>query len=113
MEKKIDEKVLEKLLKGAKNKIIATDNGIAIEGKMSEVLFILGFLIHQVKESGVNEDLLKETIRIGLEEDFKLNKKSEKETQEELDEEIDKFLKNLSELLSKGLEELEKALGDE
>lgn len=113
MEKKIDEKVLEKLLKGAKNKIIATDNGIAIEGKMPEVLFILGFLIHQVKESGVNEDLLKETIRIGLEEDFKLNKKAEKETQEELDEEIDKFLKNLSELLSKGLEELEKALGDE
>ena len=85
MEKKIDEKVLEKLLKGAKNKIIATDNGIAIEGKMPEVLFILGFLIHQVKESGVNEDLLKETIRIGLEEDFKLNKKSEKETQEELE----------------------------
>lgn len=113
MEKKIDEKVLEKLLKGAKNKIIATDNGIAIEGKMPEVLFILGFLIHQVKESGVNEDLLKETIRIGLKEDFKLNKKIEKETQEELDEEIDKFLKNLSELLSKGLEELEKALGDE
>lgn len=113
MEKKIDEKVLEKLLKGAKNKIIATDNGIAIEGKMPEVLFILGFLIHQVKESGVNEELLKETIRIGLEEDFKLNKKTKKETQEELDEEIDKFLKNLSELLSKGLEELEKALGDE
>lgn len=113
MEKKIDEKVLEKLLKGAKNKIIATDNGIGIEGKMPDVLYILGFLIHQVKESGVNEDLLKETIRIGLEEDFKLNKKTKKETQEELDEEIDKFLKNLSELLSKGLEELEKALGDE
>lgn len=113
MEKKIDEKALEKLLKGSKNKIIATDNGIAIEGKMPDVLCILGFLIYQIKDSGVSEDLLRETIRIGLEEDFKLNKKTEKETQEELDKEVNKFLKNLSELLSKGLEELEKALGDE
>lgn len=107
MEKKIDEKVLEKLLKGAKNKIIATDIGIAIE---PDVLFILGFLIHQIKDSGVSEDLLKETIRIGLEEDFKLNKKTEKETQEELDKEVNKFLKNLSQLLSKSLEDF---LGDE
>ena len=76
MEKKIDEKALEKLLKGAKNKIIATDNGIAIEGKMPDVLYILGFLIHQIKDSGVSEDLLRETIRIGLEKQKKKRKKN-------------------------------------
>lgn len=58
MENKIDEKVSNKLLKGAKTKIIATDNGIGIEGKLPEMLSLLGFLIRQIKDSGVDKKLV-------------------------------------------------------
>lgn len=113
MENKIDEKVLNKLLKGAKTKIIATDNGIGIEGKLLEMLSLLGFLIRQIKDSGVDKNLLKETIRIGLGE--KVNKTKESKDDEKLKHQkaLKELLKGLNEALAKDLKDLEEMLGDE
>ena len=50
---KKDYKKYQKLLEGAKIKLLATDNGLAIEGKNSEILAILSGLMKELINNGV------------------------------------------------------------
>lgn len=108
MKNKLEEETLKIILEGSSNKIVLTDNGHIICGNELWMLKELSDLIYELRVSSIDESMLKKAIKHGLDAKVEKNEKPS----EELEKELDKFLKILSESLSKGLEELEKVLGD-
>lgn len=112
MKNKLEEETLKIILEGSSNKIVLTDNGHIICGNELWMLKELSDLIYELRVSSIDESMLKKAIKHGLDAKVEKNEKPSEELEKELEKEFDKFLKILSESLSKGLEELEKVLGD-
>ncbi|MDO4394900.1 MAG: hypothetical protein Q4C23_02850 [Mycoplasmatota bacterium] len=112
MKDKMMEKDIEKLLRGAKTKIIVTNKGMGLDGNLLELLGLLGCLIYKMKTSGIDETMLKEVVEIALnidEEETEKNNQERKNTKSELK----KLIKGLNEALTKDLENLVEILGDD
>ena len=102
--KEIDRQNIEKLLKGSRTILLATDNGIGVSGDLSHILTAYSFLTEKLIDGGVPKRYLKLAFNMVNEkkDKAKLNEKSKKELKDLLKE----ISEALSESLSKDLEEL-------
>lgn len=97
------EKNMDRLLKDTKSVLIATDNGIGIEGDLVHILGAYGMLTHQLLESGIDKDFLKHAFEVGMGDD----------TEDDDKEKRKKAKMQLKEALRELSKDLEKMLGDE
>ena len=101
MKSNLSKENLEKLLKESKGTLIATDNGVAIEGNLIHVLGNFAILVNQLSES-ISKDKIEHAFKLGLEE--KLNSKNDNE--KETEKKIKMMLNDLTECLFKDFKEI-------
>lgn len=89
MKNSLQEKNIERLLKGASSIIISTDNGIGVEGNLPMILSNLAMIIHQISSNGCPKDILEHAIKLGLGEiDAKKESKKEKDSFDEMTKDV-------------------------
>lgn len=108
--KTIDEKNIERLLKDTKTLLIATDNGIGINGGLTQILGAFSLMVNQMKKGGMSEDLLRYAFNVGINDNPENEEKEIDEKTKKAKEELKKSLLDLTKALTKDLEEM---LGDE
>ena len=90
MKEKINSKNLEKLLIDSKCQILATNNGVMINGKVNEILTLLACIIDTIEsKTVVDKEMLKTAILVGL----------DKNEEENTEDTVDIILKNLKKIL--------------
>lgn len=90
MKEKINIKNLEKLIKESKCQILATSNGVMLNGKDTDILTLLASIVKTISsKTNIHEDMIKFAFILGIEKDTK-NKNT--------DEIIDTLFNDLSEL---------------
>lgn len=90
MKEKINSKNLEKLLIDSKCQILATNNGVMINGKANEILTLLACIIDTIEsKTVVDKEMLKTAILVGL----------DKNEEENTEDTVDIILKNLKKIL--------------
>lgn len=94
MENKLKERKIEELLKNAKGFIIATTNGVGIEGNIIQILSLYSLLTNELSEQKILKDVLKRAFELGMK-----NTEEEKEDTDEKKENIKKMLDDLKEIL--------------
>ena len=104
MKNSLREKNIERLLKGASSIIIATDNGIGVDGKLPMVLSNLAMLIHQISANGCPREILEHSINLGL---------GRIEDKKESKKEKDDFDEMVKDVLSMVRDDINKMLGDD
>ena len=91
MKEKINSKNLEKLLIDSKCQILATNNGVMINGRSNEILTLLACIIDTIEsKTVVSKEMLKTAILVGL------DKNDDEESTEDT---VDIILKNLMKIL--------------
>lgn len=90
MKEKINIKNLEKLIKESKCQILATSNGVMLNGKDTDILTLLASIVKTISsKTNIHEDMIKFAFILGIEKSTK-NKNT--------DEIIDTLFNDLSEL---------------
>ena len=97
--KEIDKKNIERLLDGTKTILLATDNGIGINGGLTQLLGSFSLMVHQMKKGGMNEDLLRYAFKVGMSDSPEKEELNIDETTKQAKKELKELLKNLSEVL--------------
>ena len=107
MKSNLSKENLEKLLKESKGTLIATDNGIAVEGNLIHILGNFAVLVNQLSNS-ISKDKLEYAFKTGLEENS--NNKVDVNDEKEAKKRMKMMLKDFTESLFKDLQEM---LGDD
>ena len=103
----MNNKELKRILSNAKTIIVSTDDGIYVEGNVSDVASVFSNLVNKMQSGGFSTELLKLAFNLGLKDIEEL-----KEQCDNLDK-ITKRTKKAEDKISKNLiDELESIFGD-
>lgn len=97
---------IKEILENSKNKIVVSDKGMVVEGKLLEITPLLEVLIHELYVSGLGEKQLKKIFDNAIKETEEIEVKIEDKEREELLKAIQKAEKMLE-------KELKKMFGDD